>query len=277
VTIATLTAALAAGCVLALWAAIPEGPPPAPAIELGRRGSRPSGRVRRRAGTGRLAVATAALGAFAGWLVMGGVGFAGGALVGGAVPVGLDRRRSARRRREIEEGLIDAVLAIAAVLRSGRSLVQSIAVAAGETEGSLGDVLAGAADRASLGAPLDEVLDDVAERIGGPDARLVTGVLRLHRRTGGALAGALDDLVRTLRARRDGARELRSLTAQARLSAAILGLLPLGFFLFLSVVARGDVESAYRTSAGASAIGLGLSLQAAAFLWIRRLLRVEEA
>jgi tight adherence protein B len=82
---------------------------------------------------------------------------------------------------------------------------------------------------------------------------------------------------RTLASRREAARELRSLTAQARLSAAILGLLPLGFFLFMSVVARRDIESAYRTTAGASAIAVGVALQGAAFVWIRRLLRVEAA
>jgi tight adherence protein B len=124
---------------------------------------------------------------------------------------------------------------------------------------------------------MDEALDRFADAVGGSDVRLVSGVLKVHRRTGGALAASLDDVARTLADRREAARELRSLTAQARLSAAILGLLPLGFFLFLSVVARRDIESAYRTTAGGSAIGIGLALQGAAFVWIRRLLRVDEA
>ena len=172
---------------------------------------------------------------------------------------------------------MDAVTAISSAVRSGRSLVQALAVAGEEIGDPLGAMLAEAADRAALGMPFDDVLDELARRIGGSDARLVTGVLRLHRRTGGALASSLDDLGRTLRSRRDGARELRSLTAQARLSAAILGLLPLGFFLFLSVVARRDVEAAYRSAAGGSAIAIGLILQGAAFVWIRALLRVERA
>jgi tight adherence protein B len=186
-----------------------------------------------------------------------------------------ERRRATQRARRIQEQLIDAVTAIASAVRAGRSLVQSLAVAADEVGEPLGGLLEEAGDRAALGVPIDEVLDDLAAQTGGADARLVTGVLGLHRRTGGALAASLDDLVRTLRGRRDGARELGSLTAQARLSAAILGLLPLGFFLFLSVVARSDVEAAYQSAAGASAIALGLALQGAAFLWIRRLLRVE--
>jgi tight adherence protein B len=198
-------------------------------------------------------------------------------LAAAAFPFLADRRRAARRSRLLEEQLIDAVGAIASALRSGRSLMQSLEVAADEVEAPLGTLLRDGVDRSSLGVPFEEVLDALADQIGTADGRLLTGVLRLHRRTGGALAASLDDVTRTLRARRDGARELRSLTAQARLSAGILGLLPLGFFLFLSVVARRDVETAYRTTAGASAIGIGLALQGLAFVWIRRLLRVEDA
>ncbi len=214
-------------------------------------------------------------GALLGTVAAGPPGLVGGAFAGGAIPIALDRRRSAHRAARTEEQLVDAVTAIASAVRSGRSLAQALAVAAAEIEEPLGGMLAEAAGRAALGVPLDDVLDALAQGIGGPDARLVVGILHLHRRTGGALASSLDDLVKTLRARRDGARELRSLTAQARLSAAILGLLPLGFFLFLSVVARRDVEAAYHSPAGASAIGIGLALQGAAFIWIRRLLRVE--
>ena len=238
----------------------------------------PSRRGRPSIGLPRAAIAILAGGAGAalGALIAGPPGIVLG-LAAAAVPFLRDRRRVARRSQLLEEQLIDAVGAIASALRSGRSLVQSLEVAADEVEAPLGDLLSEGIDRASLGVPFEEVLDGLAERIGTSDARLITGVLQLHRRTGGALAASLDDVIRTLRARRDGARELRSLTAQARLSAGILGLLPLGFFLFLSVVARRDVETAYRTTAGASAIGIGLALQGLAFVWIRRLLRVEEA
>ena len=65
-----------------------------------------------------------------------------------------------------------------------------------------------------------------------------------------------------------------SLTAQARLSGSILGLLPVGFFLFLSVVSRSDMSAAYGSPAGLAAIVVGLVLDGAAYLWIRRMLRV---
>jgi tight adherence protein B len=224
-----------------------------------------------------VAVLSGAAGVWIGYLIAGAVGAA--ALGSGALiaPMALDGRRRGKRSRVLEEQLLGAVTAIASALRSGRSLGQALVVAADEADTPLRTVLADAAHDAALGVPIDEVLDRFADAVGGSDVRLLTGVLKLHRRTGGTLAAALDDVARTLASRREAARELRSLTAQARLSAAILGLLPFGFFLFLSVVARRDVESAYETTAGASAIGIGLALQGAAFVWIRRLLRVEAA
>lgn len=234
--------------------------------------------VRRRRPSRRVIVGAAAVGGGCVGALVGGpvVGIAVG-VASAIAPVAMDRKRNAGRRTAIDGQLLDAVTAIASALRSGRSLGQALTTAADEADDPLSTILADTAHAASLGVPMDEALDRFADAVGGSDVRLVSGVLKVHRRTGGALAASLDDVARTLADRREAARELRSLTAQARLSAAILGLLPLGFFLFLSVVARRDIESAYRTTAGASAIGIGLALQGAAFVWIRRLLRVDEA
>jgi tight adherence protein B len=234
--------------------------------------------VRRRRPSKRVIVGAAAVGGGCVGALMGGpvVGIAVG-VAAAIVPLAMDRKRNAGRRAAIDGQLLDAVTAVASALRSGRSLGQALTTAADEADDPLSTILAGTAHAASVGVPMDEALDRFADAVGGSDVRLVSGVLKVHRRTGGALAASLDDVARTLADRREAARELRSLTAQARLSAAILGLLPLGFFLFLSVVARRDIESAYRTTAGASAISIGLALQGAAFVWIRRLLRVDEA
>jgi tight adherence protein B len=223
--------------------------------------------------------------------VLGAVGavpawFAGAAIGGPALglavvgtvagtPVFLRRRREARRAAALQEQLADGVGVIASGLRSGRSLLGAVELAGQELASPLGPTFRSVADRVSLGVPLEDTLTIWAAEVGGPDARVTAGVLGLHRRTGGALATALDGLAATLRARRSAARELRSLTAQARLSATILGLLPIGFFLFLSVVARSDVESAFGTTLGTGAVVLGFTMQGCAYLWIRRLLRIE--
>jgi tight adherence protein B len=220
-----------------------------------------------------------AVGVLGGWLVGGRTAGTAGSLAAVAAvlvaPRLVARRREHRRERATQERLAEAVALIASAVRSGRSLHQAVELAATDLEPPLGSTFQRLTDRTGLGDPMDGSIDTWAREVGGPDARLVAGVLKLHRRTGGSLATSLDRLAVTLRDRRADARELGSLTAQARLSATILGLLPIGFFLFLSVIARRDLEAAYETSAGVAAIGLGLALQAAAYVWIRRLLRVE--
>lgn len=215
----------------------------------------------------------------AGGATLGGV-LAGpaGAVVGAGGCVGartIARRRRSKLRSELMEAqLADAVGAISAALRAGLSLSQALAYAGGETEAPLGETLQRVSERESLGEPLETALDRWADEVGSEDARLVNGVLSLHRRTGGDLPRVLDRVAETLRERRETTREVRTLTAQARLSGAILGLLPIGFFLFLLLTSRRDIAASFETGVGITAIGLGLAMQGAAFVWIRRLLRV---
>jgi tight adherence protein B len=212
---------------------------------------------------------------FIGARVAGVVGSLAATAAAVTAPAMVARRRERRREIAAQERLAEAVSLVASAMRSGRSLHQAIELAATDLDPPLGSTFRRLADRTGLGDPMDESIDAWARDVGGPDARLVAGVLKLHRRTGGSLAVSLENLAGTLRDRRASARELGSLTAQARLSATILGLLPIGFFLFLSVIARRDLEAAYQTTTGVAAIGFGFALQGAAYVWIRHLLRVE--
>ena len=127
-----------------------------------------------------------ALGAVAGLLVGRSALFAGlGALAGyGALRLRV-RMRAGRVAAERDEQLADAVRAIASALRAGLSVPQSLAYAAGEAlpplDGSLRDAV-GALD---VGVPSDEALDRWADAVGTDDARLVAGVLHLHRKERG--------------------------------------------------------------------------------------------
>jgi len=190
-----------------------------------------------------------------------------------AIPRVVRRRRAAKGRAQLESQLAAAVSGIAAALRAGLSLSQSIRFAATESDLPVSETLGAVAQREDLGVPLDESLDRWGRSTSSPDVRLVADVLRLRIGTG--LPRILDQVCRSLRARESTRQDVRSLTAQARLSGAILGLLPVGFFLFLSITSRRDMATAYRSPIGFAAIVLGFVLEGGAYLWIRKLIRVE--
>ncbi|MEX0983908.1 MAG: type II secretion system F family protein [Actinomycetota bacterium] len=212
---------------------------------------------------------------------LGGYAIAGpwGALAGVGVGVVVKRlgpRRGRGRSAALrDEQVADAVTALASAMRSGLSLTQAIAYAAEEADEPLGGHLAGVAHAIEVGQELDVALDVFSRDVGTDDARLVVATLSMHRRTGGDLPIVLDQVASTVRERLAVAREVRALTAQARLSGLILGLLPIGFFGFLWLTSRRDIESALSTTAGLGSVGLGIVLEAGAFVWIRRLLVVE--
>jgi tight adherence protein B len=213
--------------------------------------------------------------AAAGWWV-GHVGGLVAALIGAAAaPRILVRRREARRLGAIDDQLSDAVASISAGLRAGMSVLTAIGRAADDVGEPLAGFLRDIVGRCSLGMPIDGSLARFSSDVPTPGARLVVTALTLHHRVGGDGPTVLDRLAETLRQRAEGEREIGSLTAQARLSGTILGVLPVAFFLFLLVTSREDVTAAYRSPAGATAILAGSVMQATAFLWIRRLLRVE--
>jgi tight adherence protein B len=226
-------------------------------------------------GDRRARVALAGLGAGAGLLTGGPPLALCAAVAGAALPAVLARANDTKRVERMEGQLAEAAASIAAALRSGLSLQQSIRFASEEGSPPVSRALSQVIQQEEFGIPLEDALERWASGANSADVRLVASVLQLHHRVGGESPAILDRVARTVRLRRTAARELRSLTAQARLSGAVLGLLPIGFFAFMSIVSRHDVQAAYRTSAGLASIVLGLALDAGAFLWIRTLLRVE--
>lgn len=138
----------------------------------------------------------------------------------------------------------------------------------------MGDVFRRFRDRTDLGTPFDVALASWADEVATPEARLVAAMLGLQRRTGGTLAGTLEGLGGALRRRLESEADLRALTAQARLSARIVGLLPIGFLAFLLTVSGPDLVAVFRTPAGGTCLLAGLGLEAAGAMWVHRILSV---
>ncbi len=224
---------------------------------------------------GRFAHLASPVGALiAGWSMFGPIGGLGsmGAVLLWRVVAG--RRSRSRLISLRDEQLVDAVTGLSAALRAGLSVEQALRFVAAEASAPLKDALADLVRSLDLGLPLTDALDAWAAGEASADPRLVAGVLRLHRRSGGDLPTVLDQVGATLRERRAAAQEVRALTAQARLSGLILGLLPVGFFAFLFVTSRADIQAAFHSPVGVASVLVGLALESAAFLWIRHLLEV---
>jgi tight adherence protein B len=180
-------------------------------------------------------------------------------------------RMWARRRfaQDIDEALPAFVTGIAAAIRAGSSL--SLAVMEADVDVPLDSAVLEATSRLRVGAPLEEALAAFADRAGTAQARIVTTALAIGHHSGGDLPRVLDALAEIARSRVRLAREIRASTAQARMSAWVVALLPVAFLFLTGAASREQARLLLGTPTGWALLGAGLTLEGLGILWMRRL------
>lgn len=223
-------------------------------------------------GAGALAVSGAVLGG----LLAGGLGGAvGGGLVFVLAPLMWLVRRANKVSAKVDRQLPDVLGALASSLRSGHSLLQAVEAASERTSAPLGPQLARVVHEMRLGRSMEDALTSMADRMGSTDLRWTVRAMIIQSRTGGRLADILDTLAEFMRDREEVRREVRALTADGRLSAWILSLLPVGVTGALLVMSPDYLAPLVNEAAGLAMIAGAVVLMVAAIVWIRRVVRVE--
>ena len=178
-------------------------------------------------------------------------------------------RRRAERRNRPSPGVVAALLdQTARHCASGVSLNEAFGTA---VEGSslstvFADVTAAMMTGESIGTALERVRTDQ------PDVALATHVLRLCAAQGGAVSESLDRAATTLRERETVAQERIAQSAQARLSARVLTLLPIAFGGW-TLLTTATVRHFFLTPIGMACLMVGLGLNAGGWLLMRRVSR----
>ena len=192
-------------------------------------------------------------------------------------PLLMVRTRRGRADTRLEQALPGALEAVARSLRSGASLRQAVeeAGAAAGTGRVLGGELSRAAAEAAQGASLVTALEAVGARRPLPGVRLGVAALCLGAETGGAQARAVDGVAATVRERLAVAAELRALSSQARISALVIGLAPIGFGAFAAATDPRTSQFLLHTAAGLILLVTGLVLDALGWLWMQHLAKVD--
>ncbi|HEY9280156.1 MAG TPA: type II secretion system F family protein [Eoetvoesiella sp.] len=130
-------------------------------------------------------------------------------------------------------------------------------------------------DSLHLGSDMAVVLDEAEERIRLPDFSFLTVCLLLQRETGGSLSETLSNLATVIRSRRDLRLKTRALTAEGRLSGAIISIIPLFIVGALSVTNPGYISVLFDTETGNTLLMVAAGMLVAGVLMIRKIARLE--
>jgi tight adherence protein B len=190
---------------------------------------------------------------------------------GVAIPLVFVSFKSRRRLTEIEESLPDLLITLAASLKAGHSFRQGISAATGEDQGPITKELKRVLTETSLGRPMDDALQEMADRVGSKDLQFVITAVTIQRQVGGSLAGIFDLVADTIRQRQQFQRKVRGLTAMGRMSAYTLIGLPFFLGLILTIMNSTYMNPLYTTSIGHMLIVIGLLMMAFGSLILKRI------
>ena len=179
------------------------------------------------------------------------------------------------RRRAFDAQVPNTLSILAGSLRAGQGFEQAIAIAASEAPEPTASELTRVLAQQRLGVAPEEALREVAERMQSEAFDWVVMTTIIQRQVGGNLAEIYESTASTLRERAKMQRQIKTLTAEARLSAIILIILPFGIAGMVGLVNRDYLKPLYETSIGWTMLGLAVVLLIVGILWMRRIARLD--
>ena len=159
-----------------------------------------------------------------------------------AILVLVRRQRVERLRRQLP----DALDLMSRMLRAGQTIPQSLCGVAEEFDAPIADEFGYCYEQQNLGLSTDAAMYEMARRTGTLELRILVVALTVHRQTGGNLSELLDNLAGVIRERHRIQGQIRSLTADGRMQAAILLALPPLLFVTLTALNADYVTILYQ-------------------------------
>ena len=198
-----------------------------------------------------------------------------GAVAGFFFPFILVNMKIARRMKAFNGQLGDALILIANSLRTGYSFMQASDMVAQEMRPPISSEFSRAVKEMNLGVTIEDALANLGKRINSEDLDLVLTAVLIQRQVGGNLSEVLDNIARTIRERVRIRGEIRTLTAQGRISGIIVSLLPVVLGLVIYLLNPEYVKLLFVHPVGKIMLGVAGLGQVIGIIVIRRIVDIE--
>jgi tight adherence protein B len=223
-----------------------------------------------------LNLAGIALGAVVAWLLTGSVLLA--AVTAAALtfaPRVLYAQLRARRMRQFEYQLPDALMMLAGGMRAGAGFGSALTQLVQEAPAPLGQEFSLMLREQRIGVTLEQSLNNLAHRMPTQTTVLVVSAMRIAAETGGGLAETLERTAGTIRSRLQMEGKIRALTAQGKLQAWVVGLLPVGLAMVLSKMEPAAMDMLWHTRVGWATLAVLTVLEVMGVYVIRKIIAID--
>ena len=179
------------------------------------------------------------------------------------------------RRQKLNHQLGDALTVMANALRAGFSFQQAMDTVCRELPPPISIEFGLALREINLGASSEEALLHMGERAGSDDLDMVISAVLIQRQAGGNLAQILDNIAGTIRERARIKGEIKTLTAQGRISGLVIGLMPVALLFFLLIINPTYMTVMLDSSMGCFLLGGAFVSELIGAFFISRIVKID--
>lgn len=191
------------------------------------------------------------------------------------LPFFIIKKIKKRRLELFEKQLPDAIDLMAGSLRSGNSLVGAFALIGEEFVSPLSDEIGIMVREQKLGVSIDESLQNFATRMPYDSVILTVSTIRTSIQTGGELSDALKNIAQTLRSIEQAESKIKALTAQGKMQAWVVGLMPVVLILVLSKMEPAAMSQLWTTKAGYVALAVIIIFEILGVIFIHKIINID--
>lgn len=230
-----------------------------------------------RAGEAMTAYAGIVLASFAVGLVMiGGIpGLAVMGMMGVLLPPFVVRFMAARRGKKFMSQLPDTLNLLSSTLKAGYSFMQGVEAVSQEIEDPMGSELRRIVTEAQLGRPLEDAMDSSAARMDSDDFAWAVMAVKIQREVGGNLSELLLTVAETMTERERLRRDVATLTAEGKMSAIVLGVLPILLGMAMWAMNPDYINTLFTDPLGKILLGGSIVAALVGFAWMKKIISIE--
>lgn len=184
-------------------------------------------------------------------------------------------RAKEQRLARIDEQLPDALDLIGRAVRAGHAFPTALAMVGDEMREPLAGEFAAAFDEVNFGISMQDALLNLATRVPSTDLRYFVIAVTIQRETGGNLAELLDNISAIIRARMKLMGQIRVLSAEGKMSAWVLGLLPFAAAGMIHLTSPQFLAVLYTDPGGRKMLVGAISLMLVGLYVMRRIIRIR--
>ena len=180
-----------------------------------------------------------------------------------------------KRRSLMHDQLADTMSILASSLRAGYSFLQAIDTVSKEIGEPSATEFQRVVAEIRLGRPVEEALSAMATRVESDDMKWAVIAINIQRQVGGNLAEVLDTVGATVRERGYIRRQIKTLSAEGRISVGILAAIPFGLFVYISAVNPEYIEPLFTTTRGLVLLIGGAVLMTVGIWVMSRMVKID--